>query len=397
MRGQSSEPPRSPRPSSWNVLWLDRRHTRLLDAPHLGEYEAVIFDDQGSSIGGPIAELPPGKALDLPEQAATELSRLLNQRAIELLKMLSHGGIVVVRLRAPSGAYSYRQGMLDVYPRAETIRLSRWWMRAVPRLSVLTQAEQETVKLALGERVSIEEPDHCFEPYLLTARYAAVLDPLVFADQNDRPRVLARNPVGDVVACENDLGGGIVIIVPADGDDATLQTCLDNLLLLRWGHTQTWRVPEEIVLLEQYARITEQLRQERQEVLDGLSAVWERKQRIFSDTDVRRVLSRLDKATGASTSSKETLASLHSLVEIIEDRLGGEAALGAVLNIPKAMINAVKRPANEKQFDVRHSTVGEPTILEADTVRAAITAAATIVQAFVTHLYAATTTKQPPP
>jgi len=35
-----------PAPSPWKILWLDALHDRSADAPHLGECDAIVLDDQ---------------------------------------------------------------------------------------------------------------------------------------------------------------------------------------------------------------------------------------------------------------------------------------------------------------------------------------------------------------
>lgn len=370
------------------MLWLEPAGSHLLEAPHLGEYDAVVLDDQPASIDRHFAALPPGKAETLPRQTAKELQHHLRQRCGELCQLLISGGVLVVRLRALAGVHSTYQGMLDLYPTTDEVCLSNWWIPAATRLSNLMRAEQQIISAATGDRILVEEPHHCFEPYLMTARYAAVLEPLVFSDPNDRPEVLARNRVGNVVACQIDVGSGCILLLPADGDRDVLEGSLSDLLLLRRGYEQSWRVPEENALLQRYGVAAEHMRTERRLVLNGLDRVHRRKARVFEDTDVRRVLSRLEHATKSSTSAKTSLTDLYNLVEIIKGRLGGgDEGLINTLGISRTTLEAVKRPANDKHLDVRHSTTGEPQELKSETVLGALKAAEEIVQTFIDHLY----------
>ena len=47
----------------WNILRLDGGHDILLTAPHLGEFDAVIYDDCASSVLNGLEVLVPGRSL----------------------------------------------------------------------------------------------------------------------------------------------------------------------------------------------------------------------------------------------------------------------------------------------------------------------------------------------
>jgi len=372
----------------WNILRLDGGHDILLTAPHLGEFDAVIYDDRASSVFSGLEILPPGKrAFPEVDQVVRDLDLLVRRRAAEAFDLLEHGGILVIRLRARSGLSRQAKSGFDLYPQTETVSFSDWWIPTVPRLRTLCQVPKEIINEAYGSRIQVERPDHFLEPYLMTARYAAILEPLVFADPSAQPATLATNGSGNVIACESDLGRGTVILVPADGDQDVLEKCVRDLLLVRRATTSAWRVPEEVATLERFQENTEKLRAERDQLIVELAEVWNRKTPVMESPEVRRVLDRFRKATEASTSERETLRLLHSMVEIVEDQLGGEAALIATLGVSKATVNAIKRPANEKRWDVRHSTVGEPETLEPGAVAAAIEAGRQIAQGFINSLY----------
>jgi hypothetical protein len=377
----------TPAPSPSKILWLDELHDRLADAPHLGEYDAIVLDDQASAVAEGYRGLPPGKMIEVPLKVAEALRFELRQRAAELDRMLYSGGILVVRLRELSAVQCLIKGPLDIYPRSEVVCFAEWWLPSCSRLNTLRSVEQPIISGGSGNRIIVDEPDHAFEPYLMTARYSAVLESLVFADPNDLPEPLATNPVRNVVACQIAAGRGLVLLVPADGDLEILASCLNDLLLIRHASDEFWHGPEELTLLARYREVTEHLREERQTLLTELGRVREQKTRIFEDVDVRRIVSRLNKATDASTSVKASLVSLYNLLEIIEGRFGGEASMIRALGIPKSAVNELKRPANEERFDVRHSTPGQPEALDADTKERALTAATRIAQAFVSYLY----------
>ena len=371
----------------WRILRLDGGHERLFHAPHLGEFDAVIFDDRADSVVEGFQELLPGRELLVPEQTVTEVEIHLRRRTSEALDLLGHGGILVVRLRATSGLTCQSRDGFSIYSERVSVRFSDWWLPTVPRLETLRQVPIEVITAANGARIRVEAPDHCLEPYLMTAEYAATVAPLVFADRTSPPLTLATNAVGNVVACESKLGSGTVLMVPADGDQDLLERCVNDLLTVRQSVTSTWKVREEAAIIDRFRETTEQLRRERERLLLELTKVLERKAPIMEDPDVRRILDRFRNATAESTSAKDTLNLLHRLIEIVEDRLGGEADLIATLGISKGTVNAIKHPANDKRLDVRHATVGEPEVLESSTVAKAIAAGQLIVQAFIEHLY----------
>ena len=316
-----------------------------------------------------------------------DLELLLNRRAAEALDFLGNGGILVIQLRAPSGLSRQVKTVFDIYPQLDTVSFSDWWIPAVHRLRTLRQIPKEVITEAHGSRIQVEKPDHLLEPYLMEAKYAAILRPLVFAEPSQQPVILATNASDNVVACESDFGRGTVVLVPADGDQDVLERCVRDLLLIRRATTTAWRVPEEVAALERFRENTEKLRAERDRLIVELAEVWNRKTPVMESPEVRRVLDRFRKATEASTSERETLRLLHSMVEIVEDQIGGEAALIATLGVSKATVNAIKRPANEKRLDVRHSTVGEPETLEPGAVTAAIEGGRQIAQGFINSLY----------
>jgi hypothetical protein len=242
------------------------------------------------------------------------------------------------------------------------------------------------IHVTSGHIVTVSEPDHIFEPYLASSPYSAFLDPIVFTwSRTVRP--LATNPVGDVVACESSQGEGLVLVVQADGDQAVLQRCLNDLLLMRSAGTDQWQLPEEEALVQRDNELRTQLIQDRKDALAKLREIRAAKRPIFDDGDVQRVLGLFRKATDETTSGKRTLDLLHRLVEIVEGRTGGERGLIAALGISKSTVGSIKHPANDPRLDVRHTTVGQPTALEAEQVSRAIDAARQIVHAFIQHLY----------
>lgn len=360
---------------------------RLYDAPVLGEFDAVIVDDRASSILDSFDHLQPGRMIDTEVQVVSELAGHLGRRRGELLDMLRAGGILVVRLREPSALRCFIKGALAMYSEPKLVWMWDWWAPLIERFAVLKTVNGLPVIGGGGNRVSVDDPDHCLEPYLLAASYAAVLSDLVFTDRSTRPRRLAFNPASTAVACEFSVSAGLVILVPADGDEQVLTECVENLLLVRGAEARDWPVPEEQDLLDAYAAAAERLRRERATLLDGLREVRKRKETALAVPEVRRVLSRHRKATADSTSVRDSLVILYKVVEIIEDHFGGESAMIVTLGITKAMVNAVKKPANDKRYEVRHATIGEPEILKDDEVQGALAAARAIIQAFIDHLY----------
>jgi hypothetical protein len=381
--------------SALRILKLNAGH-RLYNAPVLGEFDAVIVDDRASSILDSFDHLQPGRMIDTEVQVASELAGHLGRRRGELLDMLRAGGILVVRLREPSALRCFVKGALAIYSEPELVWMWDWWAPLIERFEVLKTVNGLPVIGGSGNRVSVDDPDHCLEPYLLSASYAAVLSDLVFTDRSTRPRRLASNPASTAVACEFSVSSGLVILVPADGDEQVLTECVENLLLVRGAEARDWPVPEEQDLLDAYAATAERLRRERVTLLDGLREVRKRKETALAIPEVRRVLSRHRKATAASTSVRDSLVILYKVVEIIEDYFGGESAMIVTLGITKAMVNAVKKPANDKRYEVRHATIGEPEILKDDEVQGALAAARAIIQAFIDHLYQGTAAQAAP-
>jgi hypothetical protein len=371
--------------SQYRILRLDSSHTKLLDAPHLAEFDAILLDDQATSVStSPL--VPPGRLVEIGEELFTELAVHFRRRTAELSRMIIRGGVLVVRVRAPS-AVQMRKPLYG--PALPDLVIPRWWADALPALkgTVLSVIQE-----AKGSHVAVEEPDHMLEPYLLTSSYAAVLDEAIY-DSFQEPGILeltrlATNGVGQTVSCQWRIGSGLVLLVPADGDQELLHQCLDNLLAVRRALHDEWKFPEETALLESFRANTEELRQERQTLVAALARIEAIKAPLRDDPDVKRILDRFRAATKNSTSTKQCLDYLYKIVEIIEDRLGGgERMLMEALSVSKATVNAIKKPANNAEWDVRHATTGEAGSVPPDATAMAVTAAEQIIRAFIYYLY----------
>jgi hypothetical protein len=367
----------------YRILWLDAHH-RLLNASHLGEFHAIVADDLASSMLDGYDALRPGQSHAVEVDVLRGIRDRLAQRSYELRRMLENGGVLVVRLRQFSGlhvpASAWSAGEV------ESLRFADWWMPAIPSLANLAAANLPIIHVTSGHIVAVSEPDHVFEPYLASSRYSAFLDPIVFT-WGGTPRPLAANPVGDVVACESNYGEGLVLVVQADGDLDALRRCLNDLLLMRRAGTDQWQLREEAALVQRDKELRTQLIRDREDALAKMREIRTAKRPIFDDGDVQRILALFRKATDETTSGKRTLELLHRLVEIVEDRAGGERGLITALGISKSTVESIKHPANDPRLDVRHATVGQPSALETEQVSHAIDAARQIVHGFIEHLY----------
>jgi hypothetical protein len=376
-------PPEPPLGGRLRILWVDARHARLFSAAHLGEFDAIVFDQQASAVRDGLDGLSPGYSLQVTGQVFDEMRRRLGERATELRAFLNSGGLLVVRLRAPSGLSTAS----NVLFRGDQVSLSLadWWMVCVAPLWQLHEADIETVLGAQGSRITVDEPAHAFEPYLRLAGYAATLQHLALTD--GRLVKLASNPVGDAVGAECVVSEGAVVILPAEGDDEILADGVHAWLTLRRARRDTWPLPQEQTLISRLDAIEASFLAERDGIFKGLAEIATKKNRVMQDHDVRRILDRFRRATRASTAPAEALIHLHAAVEIIEERLGGERALVATLSIPKARVNAVKQPANDRALASRHVGTGDDRPVPSEQLDEALSATSAVITAFLSHLY----------
>ncbi|MDP9223110.1 MAG: hypothetical protein M3P18_04510, partial [Actinomycetota bacterium] len=107
------------------------------------------------------------------------------------------------------------------------------------------------------------------------------------------------------------------------------------------------------------------------------------KQRVLDEAEVRRAIGYYEKATRAG-SPRAGLPELYNLVEMLKGYYQcGDDELARRIGVPKSTIEAIKRPQNQKQYDIRHATAGSPESLPSKDVESAMKAGADTVRAFI--------------
>ena len=375
----------SRRPPRHRILWITiDADGHLVDCDALSEFDAVIIDQSLAVIATDAdlqAEVVGHRSVEL--SLVRGVRSLLERRHREMLGLLVNGGLVVIRLRRPQGIVAQQGPLWNPAPDA----VGSWdiWVPLVEYLAAIAERGQDVVIEAAGRSVQVSDPEHLLDTYLRTASYSAVLTPLV--ENVDSSTVLATNRAGDPVALEVRLGEGFLLLVPSDGDTVALEQSIDAILDLRRAFRDDWPVPDESAALADLHDAATDFRHRRDAAIAAVQAAWDLKRAVLADPDVRRVLDYFRVATAQDADQSKALGRLTRMVELIGDLCGGEHALPARLGISKALIDAVKGPANRRVADVRHAQAGPVIPLTDAEVGVALSAASKLAQAFVTARY----------
>ncbi len=358
----------------------------LLDSDALPEFKAVIVDQLMELLADdPALRVTPGREKAGDAEIVAGLRAAMHRRTIEATELLARGGILVVRLRPlallvdrGNPYYMYRTQQPDFYTPAD------WWIEIVPRLMYL-QREQELVLVhaAMGPPGQIEAPGHSLEPYLLEARYSAVLDPVVVPTEESA--VLAVNAGFAAIAMQIEVGPGLLLLVPSDGDEALLERCVREMLDLRAAHRTQWRVAAERDALAELAAADLEFRARRAEALARLREIWAKKKEVLEERTVRRARAYFRTASAAGTSRTLSMERLHQMVECIEADFGTQAAFRTSLGLSKKTVDAIRHVANKPEVGARHVDATDPRAITDDEMAAALAAATQILQAFIEY------------
>jgi hypothetical protein len=385
-RAKAAPEPAEPEPRSRHrVLTVSRRSGRYLhDADALSEFDAVIVDQlMELLLRDGVLIIEPGLQQGVPQVVLGGLRLRMVRRTEEAAALLLGGGIVVIRLRPLAQLLAQPSGY-SMNPGPDTYTSADWWIGLDERLTYLRHDQGvPLIHKAAGPPGQVEDPGHSLEPYLRDARYTAVLDAVVTNTPNST--ILAINRGGEALAAQIKMGAGLLLIVPSDGDEALLGRCVGDLLDLRTAHRTEWRLPAEQEALAELSAADLDFRARRASALARLADVWAQKDQVLKERTVKRVLDYYRVASADATSRRTSVARLHSMVEVIEDEVGGESALRSTLALSKKTVENIKHLANKPEVDARHVDSGESRDITDEEMAAALGAAAMIVQAYVQY------------
>jgi hypothetical protein len=319
----------------------------LTHAHHLGDYEAVIVELTWPSLvglhGGPAAGY--SLSLDYPLVNDTRIS--VGRRTKELLDFLVSGGVLAVKAHARAVI----EWSNTIGTQSMTANTDAWLIEAIPGLG---GGHYEIFELGSGKSISITEPGHPLEDVIAgAAGYSALLRNNVF-------------------------------VLPSGVNDAALESSLGRLLDARARHRGMWILPRETELLKE----EKVLRGAVQEALTRIKA--ERDQladvriEVMKDVHVERAVTYYENGVSATRDVKRAMQDLHKLAEMLEAVLGGsEDEMAKALKVPKSRFKSIKKLANQKEYDLRHATSGEPIGADAAEIQRARDAARELVQKFI--------------
>lgn len=368
----------------FRILWISGNDgTSLHAAPHLGEYDAVVYDEMSTSVASDL-KVDPGFEVGSERNVVTNVQALLGRRREEATSLLRGGGLLVVRVRAFSGLVEQNQFFGTSHP--ARVNLADWWFRILDYLPALADRGVAVIELAMGDTVMIEEPGHAFEACLLsTTSYAATIAQHVAHEKG--ATVLATNRAGIPIAAEINVGAGSLLLVPSGTTRDGLERAIVETLTIRRAHRAAWPVPEEVIALANYRAVTEELREKHAASVTELGDIFAMKERIFSEPDVAKVLRYHRKATAGTTSIRDSLRHLALMVEVLEGLYGGERQLPGALGVSLATVKSIKKIANHAPSAVRHATVGPEAEIDRTEYSEAIDNAEVLVQAFISRRY----------
>jgi hypothetical protein len=140
-----------------------------------------------------------------------------------------------------------------------------------------------------------------------------------------------------------------------------------------------WRLNSEEQLDAEERAIALRHAEERRLLVDRRASLRSVKERLFEDVITKRVIGYSDRATGGGATHEQALQQLYKLIEVLEDRYGGERGLPLALGVDRAKLKAVKRLANN--YDIRHAN--DPEALPLPSFDDAIAFGRELVQAFL--------------
>lgn len=377
-----------------NILRLTGEK-RLPNAHVLSEYDAIIVDPRFAPLLG-YADLAPGSVTNT-DHAATVLgaSAELEKRSKELESFFGLGGIAVVHAYAEAVLVSRQARMYT--DAVETVASTHRWFydRLVPPPRYLRPGERPPfpsdeppepwIRPGQGEHIRVVEPGHAFAPYLASVRaYAARFGGFVRDWSN--ATILAENRAGEPVAVEFAAGRGAVLVVPPPADSpgrGILFEALRQLLRERVSVGREWRLASEEQLGKEEQELALRHREERRDLAERRAESQAVKTRVFEAPIVKRIAAYWDRATAAGATHEQSLQQLYKLIEVLEDSYGGERELPSALGVDRAKLKAVKRLANQSEYDIRHAGAGETEALPLPSFNEALEFGRQLMQAFL--------------
>ena len=369
---------------------------RLTTARNLSDYHAIIVDPCfGALIDGAV-DVPPGEGYSPREERwISQYQKELNERSRQLESFFRADGTLVVRVveesiqwvRAAPGMYGSST--------TRTVSSHEWFEQWIHDgyQGFRESGQGQIVLPGYGQPVELREPGHAFASYLLHRNgYAARLNSAFLS--YPRATVLATNRGGEPVAIEVTIGRGSIVLVPPPldaEDERLLREATERVVHARIGVGRDWIVEPEATLQTERKTVEERHAVERRDLEERMDAILVAKQRVLDEPEVRRAIGYYEKASRAG-SPRAGLPELYNLVEMLKGYYRcGDDEVARRIGVPASTIEAIKRPQNQKQYDIRHATVGSPEPLPAKEIADAMVAGQDTVRAFIETRFRAIT------
>lgn len=357
-----------------SILWTSAAHP-LKDAHQLGDYEALIVEPTWENLVG-LRGPAPGyeQSIDLNELRLINAG--LERRTPELLGLLHSGGILAVKVQAPS----VLKWSNSVGTRISEVNTEAWLINAIPKMG---GSWNQISRIGSGNTIVVREPGHPLENVIQNASgYAALLNNTVL--QDNETILLATTRTGVPIAAEIPVSRGVVFLLPSGVDHAALTSALDQLLDDRARYRGAWVLPQEKELLDQVRGVRAALQAQVRKLEAEIDELADIRSAVMKDVHVERAIAYYENGVSPTRDIKHAMQDLYKLVEMLEARLGGsEDALALALALPKARFKHIKKLANQKDLDFRHATSGQPVGADVADVEQARKDARELVQKFI--------------
>ena len=343
--------------------------SRLSNARVLGEFEAMVVDPRFAALFGYSEALEPGTKVGAENASTARVpADELEKRKKELRPFFDLGGVAVVYGYAETVLVA-REGRMYTERREVTASTHDWLfehlkppprrLKPGERIPFASDEPAEPwLRAAHGEHIRVVEPGHALAPYLeKVGHYEAIF--AAYVREWSNATILAENRAAEPVAVEFACGRGSVVIAPppADSDErSVLLATVRQLLHERVSVSREWRLASEQQLEAEEQATALRHREERRALADRRAQLREVKALVFEDVIVKRVVGYWDRATAPGATHEQALQQLYKLIEVLEDRYGGERGLPDALMVDRTKLKAVKRLANN--YDIRHAGAG---------------------------------------
>jgi hypothetical protein len=367
--------------------------TRLPRARVLSEYEGIVVDPRFAPLFDFSDRLEPGSVTEANySSTVTDAAAELDKRRKELKPFFELGGIVVVYGYAETILFADERPMYNE-SRRTTAHTHRWLyehlqppprqLKPGERLPFPSnEAPEPWLRPARGEYVRVVEPGHALAHYLEGVRsYEALFARYVREWSN--ATILAENRASEPIAVEFAAGRGSIIVIPPPSDSPSRDRLNEMVLQLireRVSVGREWHLTAEVELDAEERATALRHAEDRRQLGDRRAFVRSVKAQLFDEVMTKRVIAYWDRVTAAGATHEQALQQLYKLIEVLEDRYGGERGLPEALGIDRAKLKAVKRLANN--YDIRHAG-DDPGLLPPPNFNDAIAFGRELVQAFL--------------